>query len=60
MRCQPSKMAWLSSMFAQRLPPELGQDLDHMHGRRRQELLEVGPRQSGIATLAQIKTTHAL
>jgi hypothetical protein len=53
-------MAWLSSMFAQRLPPELGQDLDHMHGRRRQELLEVGPRQSGIATLAQSKTTHAL
>src|SRR4051812_44481780 len=60
MRCKPSKMIWLSSTFAQRLTPEPGQYPDHIHGRRRQELLEVGPRQSEIATLAQIKTTHAL
>ena len=60
MRCQLGKVAWLSSTFAQRLAPEPGHHPDHIHGHRRQELLEVCPRQSDIATLAEIKAPDAL
>ena len=60
MRCQPGKVAWLSSTFAQRFTPEPGQHPDHIHGRRRQELLEVGPREAEVATLAQSKAPDAL
>ena len=53
-------MSRLSPAFAQRLAPEPGDHPDDIHRRRREELLEVRPRQAKVATLAQIKTPDAL
>jgi hypothetical protein len=52
--------AELPPALAQRLAPEPGDHSDHIHGRRRQELLEVRAREAQIATPAQIKTSHPL
>jgi hypothetical protein len=57
---QLGQVAGLPPALAQRLAPEPGDDLDHIHGRRRQELLEVRPCQPDVATAAQIKASRAL
>jgi hypothetical protein len=60
MGCQLGRVAGLPPAFAHRLAPEPGDHPDHMHGRRRQELLEVRPREAKVSTLAEIKASDPL
>ena len=53
-------MAGLPPALAQGLTPEPGDHPHDIHGRRRQELLEVRARQPKVATPAQIKAPDAL
>src|SRR5687768_4762845 len=57
---QPRQVAGLPPALAQRLAPEPGDHPDHIHGGRRQELLEVRPCQPDVSTVAQIKSSRAL
>jgi hypothetical protein len=51
-------MAGVASALAQGFAPESGDHPDHIHGGRRQELLEVCVRQTKIPTPAEIKAAH--
>jgi hypothetical protein len=53
-------VAGLPPALAQRLAPAPGDHLDHIHGCRRQELLEVRPREANVLTLAEIKASDPL
>jgi hypothetical protein len=46
--------------FAQRLAPQPGDHPDHMHGGRRQKLLEMRARQPPIPTPAELNTSYPL
>jgi hypothetical protein len=54
MGCQLGQVAGRPPAFTQRLVPEPGDHPDHIHGRRRQELLEVHAREADVPTLAGI------
>jgi hypothetical protein len=60
MRCQLGKVARWPPAFAQRLAPQPGDDPDHIHGGRRQELLEMRACQPQIPTPAEFKTAYPL
>src|SRR5919108_6556795 len=60
MRCQSSKVAWLSSALAQRLIPSPGDHPHDMHRRGIEQVLEVRARQAAVATLAHSKAPDAL
>src|ERR687885_807103 len=59
MRCQLGQLAAPPPALAQRLAPEPGDDPDHMHGRRRQERLEVPPCQPDVSTAAPSNASRA-
>ena len=60
MGCQLGKVAWFPPTLPQGLAPEPGDHADHIHGRRRQELLEVRAREADVPTPAEIKTSYPL
>jgi hypothetical protein len=60
MRYHLGKVARLPPTLPQRFTPEPGDHPDHIHGRRRQELLEVRARQPHVPTPAQIKAPDPL
>jgi hypothetical protein len=60
MGCQLGKVSWLPPALPQGLTSEPGDDPDHIHGCRRQELLEVRARQPQIPTPAEIKASYSL
>jgi hypothetical protein len=60
MGCQLGKVARLPPTFTQRHVPEPGNHPDHIHGGRRQELLEVRARQPQIPTPAEVKASYPL
>jgi hypothetical protein len=57
MGCQLGKVARWPPAFTQPLAPQPGDDPDHIHGGRGQELLEVRARQPQIPTPAEIKAS---
>src|SRR5262245_14995182 len=60
MGCQLGEVTGLSPALAQRLAPEPGDDPDHIHGRRRQGLLEMRACQPQRPTPAEIETSYPL
>jgi hypothetical protein len=60
MGCQLGQGVGLPPAFTQRLAPEPGHHPHHMHGRCRQELLEVRARQAKVSTLAEINAPDPL
>jgi hypothetical protein len=60
MGCQLGDVAERPTTFTQGLAPQPGAHSDHMHGRRRQELLMVRARQPPIPTPAELNTAYAL
>jgi len=55
-----SKVAQLPPALAQGLISSPGDHLDDMHGRRREELLQVRPCSSKVPTLTEIEAPYAL
>src|SRR5262245_41920460 len=53
-------MAELPTTFTQGLAPQPGDHADHMHSRRRQELLKVRAHQPPISTPAEFKASYSL
>jgi hypothetical protein len=57
---QVGQVAGLPPAFTQWLAPQPGDHPDHIHGRCRQELLEVRARQADVPTPAEIKAPDPL
>jgi hypothetical protein len=60
MGCQPGKVARLPSALVSALTLEPGDHPDDMHGGGIEELLQVGPRQANVSTVAEGKTPYPL
>ena len=60
MGCQLGEVAKRPPAFAQRLAPQPGDHPDHIHGGRRQQLLEVRACQSQVPTLTEVKAPGTL